>query len=249
MDLLARSLALDYERGGDLGRHHHPDWAQLIHAAAGVMTVDTGDGSWVVPPQRMVWVPAGITHSLRSAGALKLRTIYVRAIGCGSLPGTCSVMSVTPLLRELILTVVSRGTLDASVPRDRRLLDVLLDELGDMRPDPLELPMPRDPRAVRVAERLRANPAEPATLADICAGAGGSKRTVERLFLRETGISLGQWRRRARLMHALRLLAGGASVTEVAYDVGYESLSAFVTMFRKTLGTTPGRYSTSARGA
>lgn len=107
---------------------------------------------------------------------------------------------------------------------------------------PLQLPHPSDPRAARVAEGLMASPGCGRTLAQICQGSGASKRTMERLFQRETGMSFGKWRQQLRLMHAMRLLAEGAKVTHAALEAGYSTPSAFISMFRKVLGTTPTLY-------
>src|SRR5262249_23663149 len=104
------------------------------------------------------------------------------------------------------------------------------------------LPMPRDARALRVAHRLRDEPGEAAPLGAFARAAGASRRTLERLFQRETGMSLGRWRQQVRLLHAMRLLARGEGVTSTALEVGYESPSAFIAASASTLGTTPGRY-------
>jgi AraC-like DNA-binding protein len=107
---------------------------------------------------------------------------------------------------------------------------------------PLQLPMPRDPRAARVAARLRAKPGDTASLAALAQHAGASRRTIERSFARETHMSAGEWRRRARLLHAVRRLAEGEAVTNVSLEAGYSSVSAFIAVFKKTFGMTPARY-------
>ncbi len=145
-------------------------------------------------------------------------------------------------MRELIVHVVGLGTLDRRDPARGRLLGVLLDQLEALPAIPLQLPLPRDPRAARVAAWLREHPDSPGLLKQVARRAGGSVRTVERLFRAETGMTFGKWRQQLRLLHALRLLAAGRSVTAVALEVGYDSPSAFIAMFRSALGTTPGRY-------
>ena len=132
-------------------------------------------------------------------------------------------------------------------PEERSRSTASFARLPGTRPDvtiftPLELPMPREARALRIARRVQDDPAESATLDELARSAGGSRRTLERLFHAETGMSFGRWRQQARLLHAMRLLAGGAPVTTVALDVGYESTSAFIAAFSRALGTTPGRY-------
>src|SRR5262249_53120599 len=152
------------------------------------------------------------------------------------------VVVVAPLLRELILHTIETGPLRRAVPEHRRLAAVLRDQLRILPSVPLELPMPRDGRAQGIALRLRDEPADNSPVDAIARRAGASRRTLERIFRKETGMSLGEWRQQARLLHAMRLLAGGEPVTSTAFEVGYESTSAFIAAFSRVLGTTPGRY-------
>ena len=149
---------------------------------------------------------------------------------------------MSPLLRELVLDVVRRGCLDDSDPVEARLAAVVIDQLSTTTEVQLELVRPRDARARRVAERVLSDVSAHETLAGLAAGSGASPRTLERLFRAETGTTFGRWRQRARLLEALRRLATGASVTTTAFDVGYDSPSAFIAMFKRTLGRTPRRY-------
>jgi AraC-like DNA-binding protein len=238
---LLRSLAMGYAPGTLLEQHSHP-WAQLVYASNGVMSVHTDDGAWVVPPHRAVWIPADTVHSVAMSGAVAMRTIYLAPALVRALPRRCCVVAITPLLRELILHAVAQGPLRAGVPEHRRLVEFLLDQLRVIPVVPLELPMPRDPRALRVAVHLRERPGDPERIERLARGAGASRRTLERLFQTETGMSLGRWRNQARLLQALRLLARGEAVTSIALDVGYQSTSAFIAAFSAALGTTPGRY-------
>jgi AraC-like DNA-binding protein/mannose-6-phosphate isomerase-like protein (cupin superfamily) len=238
--VVIRSMAVSYSSGYALPAHTH-DWHQLIFASEGVMNIHTGVGSWVVPPQRAVWVPAGIEHSVEMSGTVSMRTLYFRR-GPRSLSAECSVVNVPPLLRELILHAVRIGMLSRTVASHRRLAGVILDQLTAVPTLPLQLPMPRDPRARRVTEMLLRSPDHSGSLNDLTKEAGASKRTLERLFHAETKMTFGRWRQQLRLLHALRLLAAGASVTEAASSSGYDSTSAFISMFKKALGTTPRRY-------
>lgn len=239
-DLVVRSLALDLAAGTVLEPHAHA-WHQLVYARAGVLEVTAESGTWVVPPQRAVWVPGGTTHAVRACGKLELRTLYLRPSAVRWSRGV-AVLSVAPLLRELVVAIVADGALDATVARDARRLAVLLDELDAVDVEPLSLPMPTDPRARRVADALRARPSDVSTLADFAEFAGTSSRTLERLFRRQTGLTFAAWRTQARLLAAVTLLADGRAVTAVALDVGYSSPSAFVNAFRRHLAVTPGRY-------
>ncbi len=239
--LLVRTLAVGYAPGTELDRHSH-DWAQLVYASEGVMTVQTEEGTWVVPSERAVWIPAGVGHSIAMSGRVSMRTLYIEPRLVRSLPPRCCVVAVPALLRHLILHVMTIGALRREVSEHRRLVAFLLDQLRLLPAAPLDLPLPRDARALRVAARLRDEPGDTTRVDSIARQAGASRRTLERIFQNETGMSLGRWRQQARLLQAMRLLAGGESVTSTALEVGYESVSAFIAAFSSTLGTTPGRY-------
>lgn len=245
-ELLVRTLAVGYPSGAVLEHHSH-DWPQLVYASDGVMSVDTDDGTWVVPSHRGVWIPAGVRHAITMSGWVSMRTLYILPRLATGMPRRCSVVAVTPLLRHLILDVIELGMLRREIPQHRRLAAVLLDRLRLLPAVPLELPMPRDPRAVRVASRLRELPGAATSVDRLARAAGASRRTLERLFQCETGMSIGRWRQQARLLHAMRLLAGGEPVTTTALEVGYESPSAFIAAFSETFGVTPGRYYRSGR--
>jgi AraC-like DNA-binding protein len=240
--LAVRSFAAGYFSGHVIAPHIH-DWHQLLFACTGVMTVSGGRSSWLVPPSNALFLPAGCAHSIRMWGLVNMRSLlFPAALESPALAHReCRVLSVTPLLRELILRVVETSALDTRIPAHQRLLDVLLDELHRASVNPLHLPMPADSRATAVADHVLSNPAAAETLDSLARRFGVGRRTLERLFRNETGISFGLWQQKARLLDSIRLLAEGKSVTEAALDAGYASLSAFIAAFRRTFGYTPGR--------
>jgi AraC-like DNA-binding protein len=235
------ALIHDYVPGHTIPWHFH-EWDQLVYASRGVMTVQTPQEAWVVPTHRAVWIPAGIDHSIAMSGAVAMRTLYVKPRIARGLPRSCCVINVPPLLRELILDACNSGALKRTKQRQRHLMDVILDQLATVQMVALQLRNPADPRAKRVADALLADPGDQRGLAEVCSRAGASKRTIERLFREEVGMSLGKWRQQLRLMQAMRMLAEGEKVTHAALEAGYSTPSAFIAMFRKTLGTTPTAY-------
>jgi AraC-like DNA-binding protein len=240
--LLVRSYAVTHPPNLGVSERAYPDWDQLAYASHGVMTVATSQGTWVVPPHRAVWIPAGVSYSVRMSGRVTVRTLFFRPRMRGRLPRACAALNVSPLVRELVLHASRLNTLRRDSPADRRLARLILDQLATLPTEPLQLPMPQEPRARRAAERMLEEPGGRHGLHEVARAAGASTRTLERVFLRETAMTLGRWRRRLRLVEALRLLAEGHAVTQVALDVGYETPSAFVAAFRRELGRTPGRY-------
>lgn len=237
-----RCLAATYYDGFHIKPHTH-HWGQLIYAAAGVMRVRAGSMLWIVPPARAVWAPAGAEHEIRARGDFAMRTLYFPAAMVASLPAECSALDVTPLLRELVLELVERCPVDETDAPGMRLAAVAIDRIAAAaaNPLPLRLPLPRDPRALRLAEALQAEPAAPAGLAELARAAGASARTIQRLFLAETGLPFAQWRQRLRLLHGATVLGEGKSVTEAGLEAGYAGTSAFIAAFRRHFGVTPSR--------
>ena len=241
------TLTHDYPAGHVIPQHFH-DRDQLVYASRGVMTVRTSGSTWVVPTHRAVWIPEAVPHTITMSGTVAMRTLYLKPRLVGALPRDCCVLNVSPLLNSLILHVCGCGTLRTSVAWQRHLIDVTIDQLKAIQRVPLRLPNPLDPRALRVAQALLADPAGRQPLALVCGASGASARTVERLFLDETGITLGKWRQQLRLMNAMRLLGEGAKVTYAALEAGYSTPSAFIAAFRRSLGTSPTLYLTSFEG-
>ena len=237
---LMRTLAAEFTDGDAVAPHAHR-WGQLIYVTSGVVTVSAERGSWVVPPHWAVWAPPGVRHGLRFTGAASLRTIYVRP-DVMSPSARSAVVTVSALLRELILRAVQLRMIDARQPTHRALADLIVHECSACSTSPLDLPLPRSPRLRRVAQHLAERPRDRTSHAALGRRFGIGARTLERGFAAETGLSLGQWRRQARFMHALRLLGTGASVKRVTVEAGYRTPSAFIAAFRAALHTTPGRY-------
>ena len=157
------------------------------------------------------------------------------------LPGECCAIDVAPLLRELVLELVERCPIDATNEPAMRLARVAIDRIAEARTLPLQLPLPRDPRALRLAEALREDPSSQASLGELAGAAGASPRTIQRLFLAETGLPFAQWRQRLRLLHGAAALGAGKSVTEAGLEAGYSGTSAFIAAFRRHFGVTPSK--------
>ncbi len=235
------TLTHDYSAGHVVPLHFH-DRDQLVYASRGVMTVRTQNGTWVVPPHRAVWIPAEIPHTITMSGLVAMRTLYLKPRLSEGLPRDCCVINVSTLLKELILHACTVRTLKKSVKWQMHLVAVILHQLEAVQMIPLQLPHLSDPRLVRIAEILTVDPRDSRTLAQLCKGTGAGKRSVERLFQQEIGMTFGKWRQQLRLMQGMRLLAEGAKVTHAALESGYSTPSAFTSMFRKALGTTPSSY-------
>ncbi|CAL9648297.1 helix-turn-helix transcriptional regulator [Streptomyces sp. Tu 3180] len=225
--------------GERIDAHRHDDH-QIVYAGSGVVEVTTDAGTWFAPGTRAIWVPAGTVHAHRAHGRLELHLVGLPADD--NPPGLHSpaVLAVGPLLRELILAYTREPADDS--PERARLLAVLRDRLRVSPQQPLRLPAPADPRLAAVCALVHADPADGRTLAALGAATGVGERTLSRLFRRELGMTFPQWRTQSRLYHALRMLADGLPVTTVAHRCGWSSASAFIDVFRRSLGYTPGTH-------
>ncbi len=227
--------------GLELDFHTHRK-AQLFFVLRGEMTCEASNALWLVPPQSALWVPGGTGHRLKSRAPFEGFSLFVEPDAVVTLPRECCSVSVSPLLRELLFRAAALPVLYPLDGREARLVTVLLDELAAAQAEELRLPMPTDARLRRLVELLTARPEDGATLKEWAKRLGVGERTLNRLLVQETGMSFGRWRQRLHIILALQWLSRGASVQSVATDLGYESASSFVTMFRKALGTSPARY-------
>jgi AraC-like DNA-binding protein/quercetin dioxygenase-like cupin family protein len=230
-----------FTKGMEVAVHQHRK-AQLVLTLRGIVRCEADDGVWIVPPQCAVWIPGGVLHRVTLAGDVEVYCLFVEPNAAPTLPQHCCTLAVSPLLQHLLLHVARVPELYDVDGADGRIATVLLDQLSAAPAENLNFPMPVDARLRKIAAAMMADPADRATIDDWGRRVAAAPRTLTRALQRETGMSFGRWRQQLHIIIALQRLAEGASVQTVALDLGYESASAFVTMFRKALGKPPGRY-------
>ena len=224
-----------------MGAHEHRK-AQLVYSPDGVLRVATDAGTFVVPPEWAVWVPSWMRHDVQASTALTLRSVYVEPESTTNLPDRCCVVSVPPLLRELILESATLPDLYEVGGPDGRLMAVILDRITALDHRPVLVPEVRDALLLPIAEALATAPSDARGLDEWGRELGASARTLSRRFVADVGMPFATWRRQVRLLAALERLAAGEPVGAIAYAVGYESASAFIAAFTRSLGATPGRW-------
>lgn len=224
----------------ETARHRHAR-GQLLGAIRGLLSVDTGDSQWVVPATHAVWIPPDNLHALRSHGPFAGWSVYLADALCEPLPAAPCILAVSGLLREAVFRAATWTGPQMDAPRTR-LGGVILDEIRALPREPLGLPMPRDTRLLKIANALSRYPDDGRSLQEWAAWAHIAPRTLTRRFAAETGFSFTAWRQRVRLLRALERLAAGAPVTAIAMELGYSNVSAFIALFRRTFGATPGEY-------
>ncbi|WP_031470813.1 AraC family transcriptional regulator [Sciscionella sediminilitoris] len=224
------------------GWHDHAQH-QFLYPSAGMLTVTTRTGSWVVPPRRAMWLPATEPHRHQAHGATEIRGVQFEHDPLGVRDPV--LLEVSPLLREAVLALTGNKP---PCPEKEALLRALIGmELRPARVPALHLPEPGDDRLRALAAILHAAPGDQRALAELGAAVGASERTLSRLFHRELGTTFPRWRGQLRLLHAAIALAEGRSVTGIADEFGYSSPSAFIAAFRATFGSTPGAYQAATR--
>ena len=224
-------------------RHHiEPHWharAQFIYALEGTMTVRARRRAWIVPPSRALWVPAHTVHEIRMYGVVEMRSVYVDTAAAAGMPTACVVLEVTPLLRELVVRAVALPAGYEDDGDDGLLMRLLMAEMRRLPQCALDLPLPESADLMALCERILADLSTRRPCIADASHMNTTTRTLYRRFLKETGITFARWKQQARLLESIRRLAEGAPVTAVAIDLGYESASAFSTMFRRSLGIAP----------
>jgi AraC-like DNA-binding protein len=237
----APTVVRDLSAATGVDAHWHDDH-QIVYASSGVLAVHTDDSRWITPAHRAIWVPAHTVHAHRAYGHTRLHLLGVATDQDPLGLDQPAVLAVTPLLRELLIAYTELDGAARAAPAGRQLLTVALDQLA-VAPEPeVRVPTPRDPRLRALCSALEADPGDGRGLDAWGHQVGASARTLSRLFRQEVGMSFPQWRTQLRLYHALRLLAEGHTVSTVAQQCGFASSSAFIDVFRRNLGRTPGRH-------
>jgi AraC-like DNA-binding protein/quercetin dioxygenase-like cupin family protein len=240
------TLAYEYPKGYQVSEHAHGA-DQLIYAISGLMQVSSGNSTWSIPPLFALWIPARKRHRLTMSSEVSMRTLYLAPGLVTRFGDGCCVLHVTRLLREVVLEIVASSELRNKNDYEHALCRILTHCLEKASPLPTMVTLPSDERATRVAHAVLAEPGARRPLAVLCAQAGVSVRTIQRLFRKEVGIDFESWCRQVRLVKAVELLLSGNSVKQTALEVGYRQPSAFVEMFRHIFGTTPKVWTQSLR--
>ncbi|MGN7734706.1 AraC family transcriptional regulator [Ensifer sp. 22564] len=218
---------------------HVHSWNQFVYATAGTLLVTLDDARYVITPEQGIWIPAGVRHTTAALDDVEFRNLYIGEAPDLGMPEKCSVLSVSPLLRLLIVEIAAIAQdADEALYRDR-LDAVVLSQITRLRQLDFHLPWPRSSHLRDICEVLYFCPDNPRHIDDWAADAGLSSRTLARHFNAEVGMSLHLWRHRMRLFRAVEWLSAKRRVTDIALDLGFSSTSAFTYAFRREMGCSP----------
>ena len=222
-------------------RHHHQK-AQLLFTVRGVINCEVEDAVWIVPPRCAVWIPSGLPHTVFGSGEVECISVFIDPPEASNLPNGCCTITVSSFFHHLLMRANALPEhYDVDGP-DGRIVSVIIDELAAAPVEDLRLPIPSDPRLKKLTDLLIAAPADHASVAEWGSRVALSERSLSRMLAEQVGMSFSRWRRQLHIVLALRRLSAGETVQAVAMDLGYESASSFVTMFRKMVGKPPSRY-------
>ncbi|GGH01229.1 hypothetical protein GCM10011586_16050 [Silvibacterium dinghuense] len=170
-------LRMDHADASAIQMHAHAQ-GQLFSLESGLCSIETAAGSWLFPPRRCGWIPAGHLHSMRSGGEVSGWSLYLAAPLCASLPQKPMVLSLSPLLEHLVMRI---ATWRQSPPPERSrksFLEVLVDEIQMAQEQPLHLPMPQDQRLNRLVEEMSRHPDTDRPLDEWARQLGMSERSL-----------------------------------------------------------------------
>ncbi|MET3131705.1 AraC-like DNA-binding protein [Oxalobacteraceae bacterium GrIS 1.11] len=226
----------------------HP-WGQLNYCASGVMELTVGGRRFLSPPQYAVWIPPGVAHEAQIRERVLYHSAYIDASLCGALPAQACALEMNGVLKAILADFAGRNVTTPDTPAERRLAQVLLDQLQLAPHSNTYLPGSDDPMLAALLASLQQDLAGTQSLAHWAGRLHVTERTLARRCLRELGMSLGEWRQRQRFLAALALLEQGKSVQTIAHALGYSTASAFIAMFRRHAGTTPEQFRRDLRAA
>ncbi|WP_416067299.1 AraC family transcriptional regulator [Rhizobium sp. ZK1] len=233
------AIRIDVSQNEREAPEHSHRKGQLVMPLRGGVTCRVPRGMWMVPPHCGVWVPAGMPHSNAATANARLFYLFIEPTAV-EMPNRCCTLALSPLVRELIIELADRS--EVAEVDGELITTLLLSALSKMPVEHLHLPLTGEPRLERIATALVKDPSDPSTVAQWAKRMALSENSLARLVQQETGLTFGRWRQQLQLIIAIRSLAAGAPVQQVSGDLGYESVSAFITMFKKALGVSPAKY-------
>jgi AraC-like DNA-binding protein len=218
---------------------HAHKWGQLNYCVTGVMELNIAGTRYLSPPQYGIWIPPNTPHDAHIRQKVIYHSAYIDAALCAGMPSHPCALVLSPLLKALLADLAERGVMTPSAPADKRLAQVLIDQLELAPCTRSYLPGSEDPILAVLLDALQQDLGSNRSLAEWAQRLHVTERTLARRCLRDLGMSFSEWRQRQRFLAALPLLEQGQTVQNVAFDLGYGTSSAFIAMFRRQSGSTP----------
>ncbi|MET0963095.1 MAG: helix-turn-helix transcriptional regulator [Noviherbaspirillum sp.] len=222
-------------------QHRHA-WGEFVYAFSGVMEIKLADRHYLAPPQYGIWLPPNVEHTGLNRYEACHSSLYIAEPLCGDLPPATCALTVSPLVRAILEHLRQHEQGSSGSGGEERLLQVLVDQLASAACAGSYLPMSEDALLGPVLRELESRPGDTRSLAELADAAHTTERTLMRRCQRDLGMTFAEWRQRLRVVKAMPLLETGRSVENIAFELGYGSSSAFITMFRRLMGVTPDEF-------
>ncbi|CAI1008474.1 helix-turn-helix domain-containing protein [Serratia quinivorans] len=238
--MILQSARLWHEKKHLTPWHQHTR-GQLYLLTHGMIALETQEQQWAMTAGSIGWLPPHCAHQALACGNVAGWSLYLPEPYCSGLPEQPHLSTASGLIQALVERLAQFAGQRLNAPQ-RRLLQVLRDEVRMQENTPLQLPLPQDARLLKIARALLNEPADNRTQSEWAAWAGLSIRTLSRRFINETGMTFARWRQQARVIRSLEPLSRGEAVNRIAAECGYDNVSAYIAAFRQRFGTTPGLY-------
>ena len=229
---------------------HSHDRAQLIHSLVGHLVVEVEEQAFLLTPETALWIPANVEHAVFAQDSVHYCSVFISAKITNGVSGAplhsessqVHRVYMRPLLQQLAISAAEFSQSNELTVQQNRLLEVLVDQVLNIKPCDLVLSLPRDRRLMEIIPALISEPSLADDLSSLAIKANISARTVERIFKKETGYSYKQWQQRLILLRAIAMLKSGTAIKRIALELGYQTSSAFIAMFKRIMKLTPSQY-------
>lgn len=226
----------------DSGFHCHTDHAQILYAPSGCMTLLTRNCQIILPPQKILYIPAGLEHRVTFRNVVAYRSIYLSIRKTELVDLGLQVRIVSPLLAQVIERICWWEWIGEPTTQQQHILQVFWDEFYEAQEVDHELRIPSDYRLQSFMHQFMLEKSVPPFLHEFAKQVGASQKTITRIFKRETDMSYQAWRQQWRIYRAIELLAEKTTLSEVSDQLNFSSDSAFIEFFKNHRGTTPAKY-------
>jgi AraC-like DNA-binding protein len=221
--------------------HSHP-WGQVQLISGGILEMEAEDTRFLAPPHLAIWVPAGVQHRSYNRKPIEYCSLNIAQSMAVAFPNATSLIQVTPIVTSIIEDFRLRGIDVPQSAPDLRMVAVILDQLAAQKMEHHFVPSSNHKYLAPILAAVEENPVDDTNLKQWADKVHTTERTLARYCQTELGMSFTEWRLRVRYLYSMELLRGGRSVKEVAFSLGYQQTSPFITMFKRYAKMTPEQY-------
>jgi AraC-like DNA-binding protein len=222
---------------------HQHEKAQLVYVESGFQYLTVDGKIYLLPQNHAAWIPPNAVHKTNShSEKIKLMIIFFEVDKKDPFYHQVNVFSVSPVLREMI-KYAEKWSLNTNENADENIfLKALYNEIPNFAADSIHLhiSLPEDKRLAKAVKFLNNNYTKDLKMEELSDLAALSLRSLERIFKKETGLTLSKYQQILRIIKSLELLSANEwTISEIAYKVGYKSLQAYTNSFQSVMQYRP----------